>query len=50
MKIIITDATYKHSLALAKYIKKFNDSNEVIGYTKNLLKYPTAYTKLVAVL
>jgi len=34
MKIIITDATYKHSLAIARYIKKYNNNVDVIGFIK----------------
>jgi len=32
VRIIITDANYKHSLALAKYIKKYDNSLIIVGF------------------
>jgi len=49
MKIIITDATYKHSLALAKYIKRYDRSIKIIGFIegkpKNYFIYKILYKK-----
>ena len=49
MRIIITDATYKHSLALAKYIKRYDRSIKIIGFVggkpKNYFIYKILYNK-----
>lgn len=45
MRIAVTDASYKHAIALAHYLKRFDPSFKITGITGTLPRFPSFYSK-----
>lgn len=45
MKILITEPTYKHAIALARYLKAYDSSIELIGVSSYRPKFPSLFAR-----
>lgn len=45
MKILITEPTYKHSIALSRYLKDYDSSFEIIGITSYTPRFPKLFCR-----
>ncbi|CRX38760.1 ATP-grasp domain-containing protein [Estrella lausannensis] len=44
MRIAVTDASYKHAMALAHYLRRFDPSFKVTGITRSLPRFSSLYS------
>jgi len=45
MKVCITDATYKHSLALARYLRRYDPTLELVGMSQYVPRFSPLFSK-----